>query len=85
MLVYVLTSNYENTDTGDCDNKVIGVYKNVEDAIKRFEKEVEDVKKDFKDYDIEETRLGDMCYSIWEKDEYMSHYCHIEISLRRLE
>lgn len=82
MLVYVLTSTYVCVDSGDFESRVVGVYENVEDALTQMKQEIKDTRTDFKDYDTEEDNYveGDMSWSIWEKEEYMSHHCDIQIT-----
>ena len=81
MLVYVLTSTYICVDSGDYESRVDGVYENVEDALKQMKQEIKDTRTDFEDYDTEEDTYveGDMSWSIWEKEQYMSHHCDIQI------
>lgn len=82
MLVYVLTSTYICVDSGDFESRVDGVYENVEDALKQMKQEIKDTRTDFEDYDTEEDTYveGDMSWSIWEKEQYMSHHCDIQIT-----
>ena len=82
MLVYVLTSTYVCVDSGDYESHVDGVYENIEDALKQMKQEIKDTRLDFEDYDTEEDTYvdGDMNWSIWEKEEYMSHHCDIQIT-----
>lgn len=82
MTVYVLTSTYVCVDSGDYENRIDGVYENVEDALKQMEQEIKDTRLDFEDYDTEEDAYveGDMCWSIWEKEQFMSHHCVIQIT-----
>ena len=82
MTVYVLTSTYICVDSGDYENRIDGVYENVEDALKQMKQEIKDTRIDFEDYDIEEDAYveGDMCWSIWEKEQFMSHHCVIQIT-----
>ena len=82
MLVYVLTSTYICVDSGDYESRVDGVYENVEDALKQMEQEIKDTRTDFENYDTEEDTYveGDMSWSIWEKEEYASHHCDIQIT-----
>jgi hypothetical protein len=81
MRVYVLTSTYVDVDSGDFDSRVDGVYENIEDALKQMEQEIKDTRTDFENYDTEEDTYveGDMSWSIWEKEQYMSHHCDIQI------
>ena len=46
-----------------------------------MKQEIKDTRNDFKDYDTEEEDYveGDMSWSIWEKEQYMSHHCDIKI------
>ena len=82
MKVYVLTSTYICVDSGDYESRVDGVYGNVEDALRQMKQEMKDDRIDFKDCDAEEDDYaeGDMSWSIWEKDYYMSHHCDIKIT-----
>lgn len=82
MKVYVLTSTYICVDSGDYEHIVEGVYENVDDALKQMKQDIKDTKNDFKDYDTEEDNYveGDMSWSIWETEEYMSHHCDIQIT-----
>ena len=82
MFVYVLTSTYVCVDSGDYESCVLGVYESIEDALEQMEQEIKDARTDFKEYDTEEDDYveGDMCWSIWEKEQYMSHHCDIEIT-----
>ena len=81
MRVYVLTSTYVDVDSGDYESRVDGVYENIEDALKQMEQEIKDTRTDFENYDTEEDTYveGDMSWSIWEKEQYMSHHCDIQI------
>ena len=82
MIVYVLTSTYVCVDSGDYDNRVDGVYESVDKALEHMKREIEETRKDFEDYDYEEDNYveGDMNWSIWEKEEYASHHCDIQIT-----
>ena len=82
MLVYVLTSTYICVDSGAFETRVVGVYENVEDTFKQMKQELKDTRNDFKDYDTEEDTYveGNMSWSIWEKEQYMSHHCDIQIT-----
>lgn len=82
MLVYVLTSTYICVDSGDYESRVDGVYENIEDALKQMKQEIKDTRTDFEYYDTEEDTYveGDMCWSIWENEQYMSHHCDIKIT-----
>lgn len=82
MLVYVLTSTYICVDSGDYESRVDGVYESIEQAQKQMKQEIKDTRNDFADYDTEEDNYveGDMSWSIWEKEQYMSHHCDIQIT-----
>lgn len=82
MSVYVLTSNYVCVDSGEYESRVDGVYENIEDALKQMEQEIKDTRNDFVYCDTEEDAYveGDMSWSIWEKGEYVSHHCDIQIT-----
>lgn len=82
MLVYVLTSTYICVDSGAFESRVVGVYENVEDALKRMKQEIKDTKTDYERYGTEEDNYveGDMSWSIWEKEYYMSNHCDIQIT-----
>lgn len=82
MLVYVLTSTYICVDSGDCESRVDGVYEDIEKARNQMEQEIEEARTDFANYDTEEDNYveGDMGWSIWEKEQYMSHHCDIQIT-----
>ena len=87
MVVYVLTSTYICVDSGDYESRVDGVYENVDKALKQMAQEIEDTRTDFKDYDTEEDNYveGDMSWSIWEKEQYMSHHCDIQITEQEVQ
>jgi uncharacterized protein YajQ (UPF0234 family) len=82
MTVYVLTSTYVCVDSGDYESCVVGVYENVENALEQMKQEIKDTRTDFENYDTEEETYveGDMSWSIWESEEYMSHHCDIQIT-----
>lgn len=82
MLVYVLTSTYICVDSGDFESRVDGVYENIEDALKQMKQEIKDTRIDFEEVDYEEDNYveGDMSWSIWEKEYYMSYHCDIKIT-----
>ncbi len=82
MVVYILTSTYTDVDSGDYESHVVGVYENVEDALKQMKQEIKDAKIDFENYDTEEDDYvdGDMSWSIWESGQYVSHHCDIQIT-----
>ena len=82
MKVFVLISTYIDVDSGDYESRVDGVYESVEDANKQMQQEIKDTRTDFENYDTEEDNYveGDMTWSIWEKDYYMSHSCVIKIT-----
>ena len=82
MKVFVLMSTYIDVDSGEYESRVDGVYESVEDANKQMQQEIKDTRTDFKNYDTEEDNYveGDMTWSIWEKDCYMSHSCVIKIT-----
>ena len=82
MYVYVLTNTYVCVDSGDYESSVIGVYESIGDALEQMEQKIKDARTDFKKYDTEEDDYveGDMSWSIWEKEQYMSHHCDIEIT-----
>ena len=82
MQVYVLTSEYLNVDSGDSEHRVDGVYETFEQAQKAMEQEIKDARTDFEGVDYEEDNYvkGDMSWSIWEKEYYMSYHCNIKIS-----
>ncbi len=87
MVVYVLTSNYVCVDSGDYINRVEGVYESVLEAQEHMQREIEDARTDFQNYDTEEDDYveGDMSWSIWEKDEYMAHHYAIEITVCQIK
>lgn len=82
MTVYVLTSSYLNVDSGDCEHMVDGVFETFEQAQKAMEQEIKDTRTDFEGVDYEEDNYveGDMSWSIWEKECYMSYHCDIKIT-----
>lgn len=82
MQVYVLTSTYICVDSGKSECRVNGVYENVEDALKQMKRKIKDAKNDFKNYTTEEDDHveGVMSWSIWEREQYMSHHCDIQIT-----
>lgn len=82
MMVYVLTSTYICVDSGDCESHVVGVYGNVGEALRQMEQEIKDARTDFEDCDTEEdTYVGsNRSWSIWEREQYMSHHCNIQIT-----
>lgn len=73
MTVYVLEDIWVDTDGGDSDSYV-GVYANLEDAMKLMKRLMEQARKIFEDCDFEETDFteGDMSWEIWEKNWYDS-------------
>ena len=82
MKVYVLTSTCICVDNGDCESRVVGVYENVDKALKQMAQEINGARACFEGYDAEEDNYaeGDMNWSIWEKEQYMSHHCDIQIA-----
>ena len=82
MTVYVVKSTYIDVDSGDFESRVEGVFENIEGAHTLMVNLIKDTRHDFKDYDTEEEDYvdGDMSWSIWEKEYYMSHHCDITIS-----
>lgn len=76
MSVFVLIENWY-MDSGENGLEVVGVYNTFEKVIKQFKKCMKQIKLDWKDIDTEEDSYvdHDMCWSIWEKDNYgFNHY-----------
>lgn len=81
-MVYVVTSNYICVDSGDYESRVEGAFENFDSATELMQQLIKDTRVDFQDYDTEEDTYveGDMSWSIWEKEQYMSHHCDIQIT-----
>lgn len=82
MVVYVLVQDYVCVDSGDFKTDVIGVYETFDLAKSRMEQEMKDIRKEMSErYDIEEDNYveGDMSWSIWEKGEFATYHCVLEI------
>ena len=79
--VFILVATYVDVDSGNFMTDVIAVYDNYEMAQEQMKREIESTRKDFENYDYEEENFvdGDMSWSIWEKDEYPSHHCDLQI------
>lgn len=84
-MIYVLTVVWQR-DSGDCGSSV-NAYSTIEKANKAFLQEIKDARQYFSDLETEETGLamGDMSWSIWEKDEYCYNHCDITIWEREVE
>ena len=78
-MIYILTVVWQR-DSGECGSSV-DAYSTIEKANKAFLEEVKNARQDFSDVETDETGLvmGDMSYSIWEKDEYCYNHCDIAI------
>ena len=82
MLVYVLVQDYVCVDSGDFKTDVIGVYETFGQAQAKMEQEMNDIRKEMSErYDIEEDNYveGDMAWGIWQKGEFATYRCTLEI------
>jgi len=87
MWVYVLISSYMDVDSGDYCNSVLGVFKTLEDAKQELDNQRKWTICDFENYDYEseDTIEEDWKWSIWEKDQEMTHRCELRIELEKVK
>lgn len=82
MKVYVVVSHYHNVDSGESETMVERVFEDIVQAQAYMGERIKEERENLNHLDCEEDNYveGDMSWSIWEKEQYMSHHCDIQIA-----